>query len=600
MQRSRSQTLYRYLPGAVYLHDDELVVRTSVVRGNPLGPTINKNALLAEVEHELRRWDEDKRAGIRVPRDTSDEAFVVIEPVLVQWEVWPLVFQCANRHCQRVRRFYRDEQVLEAREGDQRVRCEHCRSRLRQLRYYSAHACGRIQPMFVPTCRGCGSDENVFLEDTGSFETAAWRCRTCGNAYIKGTRMSPCDCGQYLSPQQTSSQAFMRQYTVRDPRSFYPQTVSLLNLKTNAYEQLQRHHARGRIAAASYLGDEARVGIALNELAGGESGERMSQEEWEEAIRTKYSQLDDDEIEAIRRRRGPATEGVAATSDLSAAACGLAAERRMLERATLYDPQQVARYRLEDAHDEAQRTGRTAQERALLRARERAGELGVDELAVTDQFPIAVAAYGYTRTSKRPNTSTLRGFARRGEYDNKDPIFAVTTDTEAALVALSAVDVLAWLRRRGSYPAPVPSDERDARAAVLEMFAVEETAPEGPQDTRVLVHTLSHVLLRALDDGRTGFGEASLAEWLVPETLTISIYVSSFQSHTLGALWTLLHSRSLEWMERAFDASWRCDNDPLCHHRRPRACERCLYLTFGCRRFNSDLSRELAMDFWRT
>ena len=68
---------------------------------------------------------------------------------------------------------------------------------------------------------------------------------------------------------------------------------------------------------------------------------------------------------------------------------------------------------------------------------------------------------------------------------------------------------------------------------------------------------MAHVMLRSLDDGQTGFGESSLAEWVVPEALTFAIYVSGHQSYTLGALWTLLHTRSRARMDRVVASVWR-------------------------------------------
>lgn len=598
MQRSRSQTLYRHLPGAVYLHDDELVVKTYRVDGPRLGPTLNKAALLQEIEGALRQWPEEMRVGIQLPSRVQETEFLVIEPTRVDWDVWPLVFQCTNRSCNRVRRFFRSQEVIDALGGSDQLTCPHCHARVRQLRYYSAHACGRIEQMYVPTCRSCNSSEDVYLEDTGSFETAAWRCRRCGNAYIQGTRMSPCRCGQFIP--EGGRQAFMRQFTVRDSRTFFPQTVTLLNLKSRTFDLFQTHHARGEVAVASYLRDESQIATALDEVESATgTATRMTQEEWTEALGTRYLNLDPEEIELIRRRRGPVTEGVAAVGAISPELKALAESRPVLERATLFDSQQISRFTLDDAHAEALQLGSSLQATTLDYAKRKGEALGIDELAVTVEFPIAIAAYGYSRTAKRPGLSNIRGFAETGQYEGKTPIFAVTTNTEAVLVSLSAVRVLTWLSERGSLPQPVPQTDRDARRAVLELFSEEGAYPDATAEARTLVHTLSHVLLRALGAGQSGFGESSLAEWLVPETLTFGIYVSSFQSYTLGALWTLLHNRTLEWLERAQDAIWRCDNDPLCHQREPRACERCLFLTFGCPAFNNDLSRSLAMDFWR-
>ncbi len=600
MQRSRSQVLYRYLPGAVFLHEDDVMVRTTRILGTPLETSINKQVLLSEIDVAMAQWPDERRAGIQRPSQVSAEQFIVVEPGQLDWEVWPLVFHCDRRHtCGRVRRFFSHQDVRRALDSNGRLKCTTCFARMRQMRYLNAHECGKVQALFVPKCPSCKTDKDIFFEDTGSFETSVWRCRGCGGRYVRGMRFTPCSCGRYVPEGQTRNQAFMRAFTVRDPRSFFPQSVNLLNLRAPIYHRLQEHPDRARIAVASYLGDEGDIdrAVASIDRTGGQS--RFSREEWDRRVRTVYSGLDANEIEAIRLRHGPLDEGIGAVAPLAPEVEALGRSRKLLERAVLFDGQQFTRRTLQEAAAEAKAGQRPALAERLSGAQSRAVELGIAELAVTVQFPIAVAAYGYTRVRKRPGDATLVGFARQNEYEGRSPVFAVSTDTEAILVTLSAARVMEWLISRGLWNGEHPADERAARCMVLNLFADPSQYPDAATDTATLVHTLSHAMLRALGGGQSGFSEASLAEWVCPETLTFAVYVSSFQSYTLGALWTVLHTRASEWLNRSEQAVWRCDNDPICHHGQPRACERCLYLTFGCPAFNADLSRTIAIDFWR-
>jgi hypothetical protein len=160
------------------------------------------------------------------------------------------------------------------------------------------------------------------------------------------------------------------------------------------------------------------------------------------------------------------------------------------------------------------------------------------------------------------------------------------------------MQVLNWLAERGTYAATLPDNAVAARRIVLRLFAERDANPIPANEITTLVHSISHCLLRAFEDGQVGFAETSLAEWFVPETLTFAIYASSLKSFTLGALWTLINNRTLQWLEIARQSAWRCENDPLCHQRHPRACERCLYLTFGCRSRNDNLSRAYLTEFW--
>ena len=226
--------------------------------------------------------------------------------------------------------------------------------------------------------------------------------------------------------------------------------------------------------------------------------------------------------------------------------------------------------------------------------------MGISELAVTWEFPIAKVAFGYTREKHTAGEAAIRGFRHARQHEGKYPVFAVSSRTEALLVTLSAKDVLAFLYDRGEI-AKAPADQDAARRQLLEIFATEQTHPAPAHTIRLLIHTLSHLLLRGLDDGQIGFAEASLAEWLVPETLTFAVYANTLKDFTLGSLWTLLNNRALSWLRTVVNRSVRCENDPICYEHSPRSCERCSYLTFGCRTFNEDLDRETLYDYllWR-
>jgi hypothetical protein len=591
--------LLRYLPEAVFIHEEGFVARAVRVQGNQVDAEVNKTILLEELEAHLVQWPTSRRAGIPLPSTTTEEEFLLREPATVDWDVWPLLYACTNGPCQRARQFFEARRAVQAADPDRGLVCRACGAKLQQLRYYLAHACGRQQPLYMPRCKNCGEYDNIYLEDTGSFETASWRCRACGNAYVQGTRFTPCNCGDYKRAGRNV--AFMRAFPVRDQRTWYPHTMSLINLRSNTYNQLQRHPERAQVAIASYLGDQREVRIALEEadLAGrGADQQRMAPAEWE-AREAQYRAmgLEDEDIAAIKARRGPRESGIAAIGGLSPELVAVGEQRRMLERAMLSDPSVATdRRNLSQALEEEESLGRAGVAAGLQAAIDYASRLGISDLSVTLEFPILLATYGYTRTRRQPGQSHLKGFARQNAYGGKTPLFVAASNTEALHVELAASAVLDFLIANGDYEGPVPASEREARSTILELFAIEHPCAAI---VKTLTHSLAHVMLRALDDGQTGFGESSLAEWIVPEALSFAIYVASYQAYTLGAFWTLLHTRTESWLERTVASVWRCDNDPLCHHRYPSACERCMFLTFGCRDFNGDLSRRILMDFWR-
>jgi hypothetical protein len=392
----------------------------------------------------------------------------------------------------------------------------------------------------------------------------------------------------------------MRAYTVRDTRTYYGHRVDLINLQSSLFNQLQNHPARGDIAIASYLGLIPNIGEALDEADRQRGGkERLSSAAWAaEELRYRAMGLSDEEVADLQKVRGPVQSGLAAIAAVAPNVVELGQARPLVERAMVFERSEVARITLRDAKDAALERGQRTTGAAIEEAIKQAERMGLEEVSITWSFPIASGSFGFTRGVSGQGEGKIRGFAQRDLYDSKTPVFAVATETEAVLVTVSAHRVLKWLAERGSYAAALPSDAVGARREVLRLFAERDANPSPAHEITTLVHSISHCLLRAFEDGQVGFAETSLAEWFVPETLTFVIYASSLKSFTLGALWTLINNRTLQWLEIARQSAWRCENDPLCHQRHPRACERCLYLTFGCRSRNDNLSRAYLTEFW--
>ena len=192
MQRSTTQVLFRYLPDAAFIHDEGYIAKVDHVTG-PRVSDLNRRVLLDELASELTRWQPDQ-IGIPDPRTNPDE-YVTLEPEEVSWDVYPLTFECTRQNCRRVVRWFQQRQLLNDTAAAGKVECPVCRSKMRQLRYLTAHNCGAMEPLHTPRCPTCNNTTNMYLEDLGSFAASSWRCRQCGSAI--GTRFTPCNCGHY-------------------------------------------------------------------------------------------------------------------------------------------------------------------------------------------------------------------------------------------------------------------------------------------------------------------------------------------------------------------------------------------------------------------
>ncbi len=595
MERSTTQVLYRYLPGAVFTHEEGFIAQVHHIAGERVSD-LNRRVLLEELATELAQWRPDQ-VGVPDPRTNPDE-YVIYQPKEVSWDVYPLTFECKNPACGRIRRWWQQAQVVTDTNATNELRCLACGWKLRQLRYVTAHNCGTMQPLHTPSCPACRSADHMYLEDLGSFRSSSWRCRTCGSAV--STRFTPCNCGQY---GRGGGQPYRQGYTARDQRLWYPQTLTIINISGQTYDNLQRHPLRGIAALASWLGDETDLSVSLTELDRPGGAPRLDAVAWQEQeARLRTAGVDEHIIDELRRSQGPAVTGVAAVNAAaSPAVVEAASSRPMVERAGLFDARILDdRKTFEELRAAATGPARTAADHTATTM----AALGIEDVSVTQRFPIVVASYGYSRSQRTPGTSHLVSYSQPRHYNGKTPIFAVPANTEALLVTFDARAVLGFLGHEGDYHHPIPGTARDAKLAFAELVAADPRVgtDDAAGKARRLVHSGSHALVRALDDGQTGFGESSLAEWIVPDALTTAIYVASYNDFTLGALDTVLRRRISPWLLRAADDVNHCDNDPMCSQtssQRPHAaCDRCLHLSFGCRTWNADLDRRLLRRFW--
>ena len=589
MLRSHSQVLYNFLPGAVFRHEDRVYGRVTSVDGQRQ-TDLNDSVIFTEIAQYLESWPEEDRHDLPLPRDIRTKEYRIILPEQVRWELFPLVLECTRRSCGRVRSF------TSAQEASKASRCPACGAALQQLRFYNAHNCGQIRPVYVPKCATHGYTD-VSFDNTGSFLTATWRCQGigCNGGVIQRTNMSPCNCQKWPG---SDGVVRMRAHTLDDSRAYRAHYIDLVNIESSVFQTYQRHSERGLIAVAHYLGLIDSIKAGLSEFDTQIDTKRMTAAEWA----TKEQQylalgLPHDDIADLKQLRGPVETGLAALGDVSQTVLdAVATNRPFYERAAVFDRNEVPRLILTDEITQVRSRGNSQQADAMQEAADLATKMGISELAVTWDFPIAKVAFGYTRERHEPGQGAIRGFRDPRQHDGKYPVYAVATKTEALLVTLSPREVLTFLHDRGEVPV-APADENVARRQLLEIFAEAGTHPAPADTIRTLVHTLSHLLLRGLDDGQVGFAEASLAEWMVPETLTFAVYANSLKDFTLGSLWTLLNNRSLSWLRSVCDQTIHCENDPICYQRERRSCERCAYLTFGCRHFNADLDRRILADF---
>lgn len=601
MTRSKSQLIRGFLPGQTFQHQNENVVRVSWLTTSRA--EVNANLLLESLEERLGRWqvvDGDGPPVNRAPGflrpvlDHADE-YALLEPDgEVFYNVWPLVFRCTNPECLKVAIFDKPEEWRNAKGSPER--CDRCRWPREQFEYMVVHTCGRDAPMPVPSCEVKDGDGRahgyryVYLQDTGSFETATWRCRygSCNGRRISGMRYRPCSCGD----------GGYQHVTVRQERRFITQTFAFVSFDPTPMVRLQGAAGSEKVVVGSYL---EFFDKDYERALGDVSKDRVDAEAKWRTMKAALEATDTPPGEIADMRKmvlgesGDAFEEISNLVGDEAVVGAAGGSPRARERTLIWgEAGELKTWRLETFRKVALDTGRPGAAAVIEDADRKLREFGFSDVLVVENFPVALVAYGYTRLGRSPEHVILRPFSplKKGKYRDKTPIYVSPTKTEAVFFELDAERVSSWLADNGAMEAiDLPHGDpllrrRAAKAAMLRAYHSDE---EVRRLVFLLEHTVAHALIKNLGE-RSGFSEETMAEYLIPEMLTIGLYADTHQEFTLGALVSLVEHRLGDWLDAAREGVEGCSWDPQCGID-DGACMACLHLAFGCGEFNEKLDR---------
>lgn len=582
MTRSKTQVIFNHLPGSVYTHPNGLIVKTVHLRER--NASVNPELLLENLADRLDHWrrgDQPRAAGFPDPRKHRDK-YALLEPDgEVYYDVWPLVLQCPRISCGKVAEFRNEADWKKAKNPQL---CDKCGARRTQLEYMMAHSCGREAPIAVPPCDKHGM-EHVYLEDTGSFENSLWRCRAgdCRGRVISGMRYRSCSCGE---PGPFVS------LTVRQTNRFLTATFPFVSFDRSALARLRDQPGSEKVVIGSYLGLFDDYERALEDIRKGGGGDPEMWKIMEIALRNAGQ--GEEEIAVARKQyMGVASDAAAQLERLvpEAVIDSIGKGQKARERTLIYGGAGDLRIRRIDDFRRAARAGnRYGSIDRLDAAEKKVQRFGFSDVFVVENFPVALVAYGYSRLSSKPRDAILKTFPSLKRHNGKTPIYAIDSKTEAIFFELDARRVIDWLVDNSVIPRPqldAPVHELvGAKAALLSVY---HDTPRVQEYLYVLQHTLAHALIRNLGE-RAGFGEGTMAEYLIPDLLTFGVYANVHQEFTLGALVSLMEHRLGEWLDATAEGARRCPWDPVCEEH-DGACGSCLHLAFGCPDQNRALDR---------
>jgi hypothetical protein len=588
MSRGKQQVLFNYLPGRTIDFERAVIAKIETIRGTAVS-NLNPAMVLLRVAEEARAWNADFRPVLRddVLRDAS--RFVLVDAEDVRARLYPEVFWCQNRSCGIV-------QDRTGRGAPQATRCPVCgNGRLAQLRFVKVHRCGALSPLTPPSCRRCGNAQRMALDTRGSerISNFRWVCRRCNVAQsFFGGRCPEC---QWKGDPKLRN---MDTEVHRAGRTYYAHTVVLLNTPGRELSSFLSLDGWSAIAAAKHLGLSEVVGRPLSSfvptavqptssdatLSGGEVDELLARQAQGELAPEQMVR----ELSALlaRRRQEQAANSPNAILRSLVAKTGLAAPywdecgQEMLEAVLPFEFGNAAGGRGVSSDDSSEWLDR-------LRLR---------EAYLFSDFPIVTATYGFSRVAYTPNDCRLNAFPADRNFTGRLPIYVDRVRGDAISLQLEPESVLRWLMANGVLVSlPGGSDPSlAAKAYFVRLFAganLRQTIQNNDEVRLVftLLHTIAHLAVRqaAL---LCGLDVTSISEYLLPRSLSVSIYCNHRFGATIGALTALFEQSRTEWL-RSIWSQRQCIYDPVCREREG-SCHACLHLAeTSCRYFNLNLNR---------
>lgn len=589
--RGRTQVLFRHLPEAIFEHDDYGLCKvTSVI---PEEVEINREALFDAVYDALAMWSNRRFVEkFPDPRESHQQArYAVGSPREVRFSPYPETFRCTR--CHHVARF----SALQRRGATATGLCPRCGGRMDRIRYVQAHNCGRLEEIYIPPqCPKCKQVECVTLHDPNRVKGAYWYCTNC-KSHIQSLRSTPCRCAYNDTLPPKSPERFLKVVPTGDPSLYLPHTASFINFPEAAATKLRTApNSLAFLLARGWGLLQRRVEEVIGERA---QTDRDNADSKLAAVIETLRKLDPDAKEVkefdAEKARPAGQEALDRVNQLlGAAAVTLAAppKRWLIEYVTLLDKTSLSTTR--DVASMLRRQGDSAGALDIEEAERKADDLlGIQAIRVINDFPLTLAAFGYTRTSRDPARTILNPFPM--DERRRIPIFALSSETEALWFQLNPVAVVAWLIENGLASGKTPADVSSAWAWLYVNAPGLKESPYEPSyhgraavAVRTLLHTMSHVFLRRIE--WSGFAPSSVSEYLIPGALSFVLYANRIAETRIGGLTTLFEQRLNTWLWDAVQAGHECIYDPICGDD-GGSCAGCTHREHNCVSFNRELSR---------
>jgi len=603
MKRGKNQSLYKYLPETWI----DFSVRgkerrqyiAKVLRWNSEKlDGINAKRLIRTVNASVRSFESQAsghgpvaptvgfsaeltkdNCDVLTPKASDEERGIVAQ-------ISPLTFYC--KLCNKVYQFSSEEEYQKHRYCTN-PECHH--SELAQFRQIYFCKCGYATDRHNPRCPEHGYQ---YVKWYGNYDFVCTKCKRPIPMQVK------CPiCGDMLRPK-----------VALDPAQFFAFSLSLIDLIDEKLENFISETEYGPyITFAYWLGmitKEELDEIIINGIVSDP-----------DAYQKVYNQMYDLMFAAFKNEASAATAAKAAAdqqcgnrfndivNDLKARVFTTGTDLSSIaERILEYD----LVTRLDDVSDlesavnvaRLLNTNANPEQYSQIAAR-----FGIKSARVCDRIPFVSCSYGYTRVESEWKDG-VQLHALKEEKHGRKNIYATKLNTEGVLFEFDRSKIIQWLLENeviSEEEAPNLNSEEEIKIwflnniklSLIHPFStIDETASKETYYVYRLIHSLSHLLIRAAAD-IGGLGKDSLSEYIFPGIPAVLIYCQNSQGFNLGSLFNTFEAYFDKWMNKAYSNAQKCIFDPICIERQ-KACTGCLFVNeVSCQHFNKDLDRALVV-----
>ncbi len=601
MKRGKNQSLYKYLPEtwidfSVRGKERKQYIAKVLRWNSEKLDGINAKRLIRTVNESVRSFENQcptpgpikptvgfgaeltkENCDVLTPKASEEERGIVAQ-------ISPLTFYC--KLCNKVYQFSSEEEY-QKRRSCTNPECHH--SELAQFRQIYFCKCGYATDRHNPRCSEHGYQ---YVKWDGNFDFICTKCKRPIPMQVK------CPiCGDMLRPK-----------VALDPAQFFVFSLSLIDLIDENLENFISETDYGPYITFAYwlglvtkeeLDEIIKNGIVSDPEIYQKVYDKMYQQMLPlgETIAAQAAKIAADQQCGNRFNdvvNNLKTKVFTTGSDLSSIA------ERILEYDLVTRLDDVSD--LDSAVNVARLLNTNANPEQYAQIAER---FGIKSARVCDRIPFVSCSYGYTRVESEWKEG-VQLHALKEEKNGRKNIYATKLNTEGVLFEFDRKKIIQWLLANdviNADEAPNLDSEEEIKIwflnnikpSLIHPFStIDETASKETYYIYRLIHSLSHLLIRAAAD-IGGLGKDSLSEYIFPGIPAVLIYCQNSQGFNLGSLFNTFEAYFDKWMNKAYTSAQKCIFDPICIERQ-KACTGCLFVNeVSCQHFNKDLDRALVV-----